>query len=226
MNENRKPSGGFANFWEYHKIPIIVAVIAAALLIFFLVRGSSNPAPDADLLYIGPKSFTVAQIDSVNAAMTEKIITADHNSDGKIVSDLMSLVTKIKGVDEDGETVFDPAFMEEFRLEMQSGDTVIFIVENEALYDSLMIDDLLMPLEEIFGETPENAADPFSFRFGDLDLCKLDALDCFSKNARLCVRYPRVVNGVASDQAKKLTEYNLKVFRDMIAYSFRLSDNK
>ena len=71
MNENRKPSGGFANFWEYHKIPIIVAVIAAAFLIFFLVRGSSNPAPDADLLYIGPKNFTLAQIDSVNAAMTE-----------------------------------------------------------------------------------------------------------------------------------------------------------
>ena len=58
MNENRKPSGGFANFWEYHKIPIIVAVIAAALLTPEPVTLTNVPdIRDVDTMLLAAEGF-------------------------------------------------------------------------------------------------------------------------------------------------------------------------
>ncbi|MBQ9544916.1 MAG: hypothetical protein IJV00_07310, partial [Clostridia bacterium] len=196
-----------------------------AFVLFLVLNTASRVEPDANILYLGPKTFNLTQIDEITSTLNSKILTSDHNGDGKIVSDIISLRPVVTGTDENGETVYETAFAEQFRLEINSGDTVIFIIESESIYDKLVEDDLLMPLVEIFGEVPANADDAYSFKFGDTDMSKLDYFDVFTKNARLCFRYPRVVNGVASEQAKELSELNKKAFKDMISYRFKTEDN-
>ena len=225
MGEKTGFASKLKNFWDYHKILVIAVAVIAVFALFLILNTASRVDPDANILYIGPKNFNLTQLDEITSTFNTKIIKEDHNGDGKIVSDVVSLRPVVTGRDEEDQLVYEPSFMEQFQLEINSGDTVIFIIESDDLYDLLVGDDILMPLAEIFGEVPVNADDAYSFRFGDTDMSKLDYLDAFSKNAHLCFRYPRVVNGVTSEQAKAVTALNLDSFKDMIAYSFKVEDN-
>lgn len=226
MEENKTFASKIKNFWDYHKLVVIVSAIIAVFAVFLILNSASRVEPDANILYVGQKNFNLTQLDEITSTFEKLIIKSDHNGDGKIASDVISLRPVVNGRDGEGQTVYDPSFMESFQLEITSGDTMIFIIESEDIYDLLVEDDVLMPLAEIFGEVPENADDAYSFRFGATDMSKLDYLDVFSNNARLCFRYPRVINGVTSEQSKELCDLNLKSFKDMIAYSFSASDNK
>ncbi len=229
MDQNEKRTESFvsklANFWEYNKWIVLVVALVIGFLLYTLIQGLQYRAPDANLLYLGGKSLTQSQTDHLYQTMRERILKEDYNQNGSIDVDLISLRPKAAGKDEWGDVVYDSDFFLEYEHELYSGDTVIFLVESKDLYERMLIDDLLVPLEDILGSCPENAHDAFSFRLGDLDLSKLDAFKVFSKEAYLCVRRPRVVNGTTTQGALKVQEHNQKVFAQMVGYQFFVSDN-
>ena len=229
MEQNQTSPAGFrekiAHLWYYYKWVILVVALAAAFLLFTLINGLQYRAPDANLLYLGGKTLNTSQIDHIYSVMKKNILKEDYNQNGSVDADLISLRPRAAGKDEYGDVVYDPDFFSEYEHELYSGDTVIFIVESKDLYERMLIDDLLVPLEDILGERPDNAHDAFSFRMGDLDLSKLDAFKVFSKDAYLCVRQARVVNGKVTQGALKAQEYNRKVFAEMVNYQFFVSDN-
>lgn len=212
------------NFWYYYKLYVIVAAVLVFILLFTLITGLQRREPDANLLYVGGKTLTDSQVQHIYDTLKQNVIKEDLNGNGEVEPDLLSLRPKVAGKDEYGEIVYDASFYQDYEHELYSGDTVIFLVESKDLYERMLMDDLLVPLEDIFGKKPDNAFDAFSFRLGDLDLRKLDAFKVFSENAYLCVRHVRVVNGQVTEGSQKQQEYNLEAFRAMAEYQFFVSD--
>ena len=223
--EKKSLKDTIAHIWYYYKIHIIVGIFIVAVLGFVIGSSLNFINPDANILYIGGKNFNVEDSEYILDTFEKRIIASDYNNNGKIEADMLLLHPLANGKDEYGDPNWDPDFYSKYEQEINTGDTVILIIENKAIYEKLMLEDLLVPLADILGETPQNANDPFSMRLGDLDMSKLDAFKLlFSKDALICVRQPRVVNGIVDDRAKKLQEINENIFKDMLGYKFHVSD--
>lgn len=223
--EKRSFKDKVVNIWYYYKIHLIVGLFIVVVLGFVIGTSINTYNPDANILYIGGKSFNVEDSEYIIDTIEQRLIGADYNKNGKIEADMLILNPIANGKDEYGDPNWDPDFYSKFEQEINTGDTVILIIENKAIYEMLMLEDLLVPLADILGETPANANDPFSMKLGDLDMSKLDGIKLFfSKEALVCVRQPRVVNGITDDRAKKLQEYNESIFKDMLGYRFHVSD--
>lgn len=221
MQENKTqalgPGEKLKNFWYYYKGHLLVGGVILFILLFALVSGLSRHDPDANLLYLGTKTLSDTQRQEIHQAL-QQVIGKDLNQDQSIHTDLVSLSLRIAGKNEWGEIVYDSSFYEAYQQELYGGDTVIFLVESEDLYEQMLVDGLLVPLANIFGETPEQAHDAFSFRLGDLPLGKQKAFQVFSPDAYLCVRHVRVVNGQSTQGDQKKQQTNQEAFRAMAEY--------
>lgn len=207
------------NLWYHSKWAILIGGFLAAFLLYTFFTGLGQARPDANLLYVGKTVLGVTQRQELTDLLCQQVIRLDANGNGAVEVDLIHLQPRLQGENELGEPVYQSQFYTDFQHELHTGDTSIFLIENLDIYEELLVDDLLVPLNQLFDQLPDAAADAFSLRLGDTSLYQLKAFRVLDPDTRLCLRQPRVVEGKTTQADREKHQSNRQVFCDMVAFT-------
>ena len=209
------------NFWYHNKYTSIAVLAAALFLSVSIGQMVSKKNPDANFLYMGTASisFTSQGLIQESAGVFMK---EDYNKDGEKSIDYIELtVLDPKKAQDFDKTTYtsheiDKVASERFIAELVAGDSMIYFADQK-YYEVALAQDILMPLDEILDEIPENARDKYSVHLRDLDIFYLPGFNKLPADTIVFMRYPVAV----ADSKKSLKEReqnNISVFRDMFDY--------
>lgn len=190
----------FSNLWFYHKWHILVGALILLMVGIATYQCATKETPDVNILYIG-------DMDPGNRDEINEQISAYYND-----------------IDGDGKKMLSLAFMgitdeqtlSRLQTEVVAGDHVIYIIDPD-YYQKLLRYDVLAPLQEILGKTPEGALDKYGVPIKHLDMSTLKGFDRMPLNSVLCIRGTNgdKVNYQASSENYK---NNVKLFTSLVNY--------
>ncbi len=161
----------FVNLWFYHKWHILVGALVLLMIGVATTQCVTKEEPDVNILYIG--DLDPGDRDKINEGL--KQYYDDVNGDGKKVLSLAFMGTT------DNQT------MGRLQTEVVAGDHVVYIIDPE-YYEKLLRYDVLAPLQEILGFTPEGALDKYGVPIKYLDMYTLKGFDKMPMNSVVCIR--------------------------------------
>jgi hypothetical protein len=210
------------NFWYHYKFTAIVVAVFAVFIGVSLGQMFSKKSPDANFLYMGTASisFTSQGLLQESAAVFMK---EDYNGDGKKNIDYIELTVldPAKAQDFDKTTYtsreIDKVAGERFVAELVAGDSMIYLAD-EKYYEMALEQNVLMPLDEILSDVPENSRDKYSVYLRDLDIFYLPGFNKLPAETVVFVRYP-VSLADSKKELENREQNNLSVFRDMFEYT-------
>lgn len=210
------------NFWYHYKFTAIVVAVFAVFIGVSLGQMFSKKSPDANFLYMGTASisFTSQGLLQESAAVFMK---EDYNGDGKKNIDYIELTVldPAKAQDFDKTTYtsreIDKVAGERFVAELVAGDSMIYLAD-EKYYEMALEQNVLMPLDEILSDAPENSRDKYSVYLRDLDIFYLPGFNKLPAETVVFVRYP-VSLADSKKELENREQNNLSVFRDMFEYT-------
>ena len=213
-----------SDFWYYHRWVIIIGGIFLVLLVIATVQLTSKRETDLYVMYAGPAyvgtSATRAVTDGLAAVME------DRNGDGRKDTMLYALVYQ-KGMQNAGTA------RTQFTTEFSSGDSVLYFLSPD-VYAVARETDSLVPLTEIFGETPAGAVDGYGIALGSLPFYEeylivrtkdeatgevLYETRIFPEDTVVCLRRPPLLTSLrASEKAQRLYEAHLAFLRLLVGW--------
>lgn len=215
------------NFWYHNKFAVIVIGVFAIFIIVSLVQIITKRSPDANFLYMGPASVAFSGEAKIQESMA-LIMKEDYNEDGEKYVDyieLTSLDTNVSFNDTEGDfatgntTVqIQQTVAESFAAHIIAGDSMIYLLD-EQYFNVAKQTNVLMPLSEALGYTPDFAVNEYAIRLSDLDVYYLPGIRLLPKSTLLCIRYP-VTLTAGKSKVEKREKCNLSVFRDMVNYVY------
>lgn len=215
------------NFWYHNKFAVIVISVFAIFIIVSFVQLMTKSSPDANFLYMGPASVAFSGENQIQESMAE-VIKDDYNGDGKKYIDyieLTSLDTNESFNDTNGDFATGYTTMqvqqtvgESFAAHIIAGDSMIYLLD-EQYFNAAKQTNVLMPLSEALGYTPDFAVNEYAVYLCDLDIYYLPGLRLLPKSTLLCIRYP-VTLTAGKSKVEKREKCNLSVFRDMFSYIY------
>ncbi len=216
------------NFWYHNKFAVIVIGVFAVFIIISLTQLLTKKSPDANFLYMGPASVAFAGENQIQSSMAE-VMREDYNKDGRKYIDyieLTSLDTNESFNDTSGDFATGYTTMqvqqtvgESFAAHIIAGDSMIYLLD-EQYFNVAKQTNVLMPLSEALGYTPDFAINEYAVYLSDLDVYYLPGLKLLPKSTLLCIRYP-VTLTAGKSKVEKREQCNLSVFRDMFAYVYK-----
>ena len=209
------------NFWYHNKYTVIVASVFIIFLAVSLTQMFSKKSHDANLLYIGTASISFSHQGKLQES-AGVFMKDDYNSDGKksINYKELTVLDPMKAQDFDKTPYtshqIDSVAGEQFTAELIAGESMIYLAD-ETYYNIAKEQNILMPLSEALGKTPDFAIDEYAVYLKDLDIFYLSGFNKLPSDTIVFVRYP-----VSITQNKKEIEKheksNLNVFGDMFEY--------
>ena len=209
------------NYWYHYKFTTIVVVFFLFFISISVAQMISKKSPDANVVYMGRASISFTSQGKLQESFAN-VMKKDYNNDGKKSVDYLELTVldpkKAQNFDKTTYTSHqvDEAAGERFVAELVAGDSMIYLAE-EKYYKMAREQDLIMPLDEILGFTPEKALDKYSIYLKDLDIFYLDGFNKLPSDTILFVRYP-VSLADSKKELENREKNNLSVFKDMIEY--------
>lgn len=215
------------NFWYHNKFAVIVIGAFAIFIIIAMAQLLTKKSPDANFLYMGPASVAFAGENQIQSSMAE-IMKEDYNEDGEKYIDyieLTALETNVEYNDTEGDFATGYTTMqmqqtigESFAAHIIAGDSMIYLLD-EQYFNVAKQTDVLMPLSEALGYTPDFAVNEYAVYLSDLDVYYLPGLRLLPKTTLLCIRYP-VTLTAGKSKVEKREKCNISVFRDMFSYVY------
>lgn len=207
-----------ADFFYHHKWHVAVAIFAvilaaASLLAFFSSGGSS----DITVMYVGPTDLFAKDGGSIASAI--RSVRTSETEAGVELADIpyyspedMAHLGSAYTLDEEGNA----RCLAEFREELTHGDTVFFLLSPQ-LYEEVR--ESLVPLEEIFGQIPDSAADDRSVILGETDFYKFfTAVQTLPEDTRICMRRATALEAYSEERGKETDELCRALFRDIVGF--------
>ena len=141
----RFTSAWFEYVWEYYKIHIIVTLLVIVAVVYTWIAIASATKYDFYLCIAGDKLITDESKENLKEAFKEKI--TDINGDGEINIEILdySISSEFKDIE------FENAMKTKLELELQAGDSFLYVVSQK------VADDLVAnPAANDFFEEPKN----------------------------------------------------------------------
>lgn len=189
----------FANFWYHHKWKVIIALFVCVIVTVCSIQFFSKVTPDVYLMYVGPTYVNATANGEIGEELSK--YCPDYNKDNKNkaqFSQILYLNSDQVAAKKAEAEKFGEAFSfnaetnaknyEQFTYEVMGGETVIYLLD-PALYETIKGDNILMKLEEVLGEKPENAYDDYAICLKDTDAYKNNtALQTLPGDTMVCIR--------------------------------------
>lgn len=219
------------NFWYHHKWKTIIISVSLVVLLICTLQMCTRESYDVYLMYAGPGYLTPNETRSAQDAV--KQIMPDYNGDGQrgVMLTVFNYLNPAQieekmaqaeadGVDLSVDQLGNAAVLNQFDMEVMSGESVIYLLD-PALYESIRYAGGLIPLSEIFETVPAAAIDECGIRFGDTDYAKsFSIFENLPEDTVLCIRR---VSTMAVFKGQKKTErihsYHVDLLRQMMAFT-------
>lgn len=210
------------NFWYHNKFAVIVSAVFIIFITISLVQILTKPSPDANFLYMGHEKHAFYAEDDIQDSIA-KVMKEDYNKDGKKYIDYIELVDAgvINDTEGDFATGYTSMYMHEtvgqdFAAHIIAGDSMIYLLD-ESYYKVAKDTNVLMPLSEALGYTPDFALNEYAVYLSDLDISYLPGFKELPDSILVCIRYP-VTLTAGKKKVEEREQCNLSVFRDMFSY--------
>ena len=234
MDDEKKDAGDvlFAlkrkldNLWYHYKFAFFAGAAVLAIVIFTVVQCAAKTQGDADIAYVGPKGFSLADYDELQSNF-DAILGEDLNGDKKIYADFTNFLYMTQNQVEDARAAGEIVDMQtitvsqsQISLDLISGSIIIYFIDPQSYkqYKKISGADAFMPLEDALGYTPEKSYDEFALRLKDLYCWDYFAgINSFPDDTLAVVR-ARQDNDKGKDIETRY-ERNLIMFKRMVGFT-------
>ncbi len=185
--EKSKFSLWFENYWYHYKWPTIAAVFFILVFTVCIAQSCSKDPSDLTVTYVGRQSLTSAQKASIGTLINSNLESQSEKAN-KVNATFTSYYVLSKEqieelraeTDEEGKpkNFVDSAFIDNeydtFLSQLQGGGLSVLLLD-EWVYRGFFTDgqtENLLPLADVFGETPKGAIDVYAVRLGDTEIYK------------------------------------------------------
>lgn len=202
-------SAWFENFWYHHKWKTIIIAFFTVVIVVSLLQMRENRKVDTQVLYAGPKTLTVSQIQNIELAFSG-LLREDVNGDGDCRADLYALFllsdAQIAEGKQQAEAAGEAFYVntqvlaadkKSFDNEILGGDSAVCLLD-PWLFSYVKDVGGFADLGEILGEIPEgaiietegeNQGKSFGIRLGDTGFWQYFAGVCdLPPDTVLCLR--------------------------------------
>ena len=215
------------NLWYHNKVAIIVVPIFVMFIVVATVQLFTKDKPDANFLYMGPAAIAFQGENHIQESIS-LVMKEDYNNDGKKYIDYIELTAldpEDNFDDESGDfatgyTSYDVqrTVGESFAAQIIAGDSMIYLLD-EKYFNVAKDTNVLMPLSEALGYTPDFAINEYAVYLSDLEVYYLPGFKLLPESTLICIRYPvTLTNG--KKEVEERERCNLSVFRDMFSYVY------
>lgn len=211
-----------AHFWEYHKWKVIIGAFLAVMLGIAFFQSATNPEPDVNVMYIGTRMVTAVERDALDASA--KSFITDLDGDGKKSLRLKELVISAPELAvNDKQAVsyqYNYDVVQSFQAEITAGESVVYLVD-ESYYSKLkeLENDILVPLETVFGQPLENAfEDGYGIYIKYLDFAYLPGFESLPRESILCIRRRPAEGEVKYNKSDEKYDNNIKFIKELVDY--------
>lgn len=211
-----------AHFWEYHKWKVIIGAFLAVMLGIAFFQSATNPEPDVNVMYIGTRMVTAVERDALDASA--KSFITDLDGDGKKSLRLKELVISAPELTvNDKQAVsyqYNYDVVQSFQAEITAGESVVYLVD-ESYYSKLkeLENDILVPLENVFGQPLENAfEDGYGIYIKYFDFAYLPGFESLPRESILCIRRRPAEGEVKYNKSDEKYDNNIKFIKELVDY--------
>ncbi len=216
------------NFWYHNKVATIVIAVFAIFIVISTIQLFTKDKPDANFLYMGPAAIAF-QGEGYLQESIATVMKEDYNNDGKKYVDYIELTALDASDtfnDETGDfatgyTAYDvqKTVGDSFAAQIIAGDSMIYLLD-EKYFGVAKDTNVLMPLSEALGYTPEFAINDYAVYLRDLDVSYMPGFKLLPESTLLCIRYPVTLTSGKKDVELR-ERCNISVFRDMFSYVYK-----
>ncbi len=221
-----------ANFWYHNKVWIIIAAVFIFVISVAVTQYAKQSNPDIFIIYGGPEHITANEAKSF-AGLLEDMMD-DYNGDGKKLCQINEFVfmtpeqvDKITSTpNADGEDVVvnlntNLETYNRYSNEIFGGESIICIL-SEHQYEEVKNAGGLLPLSELFDETPQGAIDEFGIRLKDTQLYAYSpAARIFPEDAVIAIRKLSTMSALTGKKkAEALHGYARDLFVKVVSFEF------
>ena len=192
--------GGFLtwieNVWYHYKWPILVVTFFVVLGLVCFAQCGTREAADLTVAYAGGYTLTGADregvADALEAAMKAKQ-TGEKSESVMIATFSVFTDEEMRALSTDSEgklsvssygsmkNVSDENFRA-FSSYVMTGESAVWLI-SEHVYEQMNLDEVSVPLAELYGEAPKSAYDGYAIRLADTELYRYyDALKVLPKD--------------------------------------------
>lgn len=211
------------NYWYHYKSATLVGLFFAFVFLVGVVQCSMRTTADVMMMYTGPTSLSLDAIHQLEASSAE-VLDTDCNGDGNVYVQYLENVVLFEDQtvkDETGEEVVvqDRAEqIESYVTQVAIGDAQIYLLSPE-VYTELTKQNVLVPLEELYGRVPVEALDSTGWRLGDLEIASLPGFRNLPADTVLCLRQKKTLAVRDEAQAENEHEWAKELFLKLVDYS-------
>lgn len=196
---NYKKVSWFENFWYHHKWSVIMFGAFGLIILIAIFQIVDRQKPETIVMYAGPNYVGEMVMNELKPIWTP-LLEGSENPDAGEIS-IYSIVYQ-----KDGPNA--AMAMSQFTTEFSAGDCMIYILSPD-MYQVALDTNLLVPLNDIFGEKPCSAVDEYGIKLSETPFYQDHAAMMYlGEDAILCVRQvPMLVNvrGKESAQLRQIT---------------------
>ena len=149
------PKSKWDNFWFYHKTHVIVGILIVLIVSWFIYDLASKVDPDYQIGIITNSSYPSETLDKLGEQLA--LHAEDLNGDGQVVVQVNGYPMAI-GSDSTSEVDANTqmASVTRFSVDVQSGDSIIFMADEESFRNVMEMYSLWSYLD---GTNPEEGAE-------------------------------------------------------------------
>ena len=205
------------NYWYHYKWVTLVAAFLIVVFSVCIIQSCAQKDSDISITYAGRAMFTEIDRKSIEGVFADALPEEfEKDASSALLSYYILSKEQIEEMEKethaDGEDVYvDRSFItsekENFESQLQTDTSSILLLE-PWLYREMVGNNqstqVIKPLSEIFGETPEGALDNYGIRLGDTELYKNNPeLSCLSEDTVICLFEKRLW--------QKEKDYNMEI---------------
>lgn len=219
------------NFWYHYKWhTIAISFILVVLLVCLVNCVNNSKTDDIIFTYAGPKEFVTDPKEKVNieAALgnvSKNVYGEDADIEILLNSFLIYSEEQIKEIENDNfiseteklkvDTAFNTKEAQRLDEYLQIGESYILMLD-PSIYNNFIEEngntERLVPLSDIYGETPNGANDKFSVRLGDTEIYKnTEELRVLPEDTVLCFHHRLLLSVMTQEEYNK----QMQIFKDL-----------
>lgn len=142
-----------ANWWHYYRWPVVIGVVAAALLIWQVVAAVTRVRPDYQIGWVGKASLPQETVDALQDALAR--FGTDLNGDGQVVVQLNQYTVDLSETDSEADPYNQMAGVTRLSADLsEPGGSYLFLLEDPAGFQATT-----EALEYTDGTLPEAGAE-------------------------------------------------------------------
>ena len=180
------------NLWFHYNMYIILGVIFAIIATFFVVNIIKKPKADLNIMVMVEEGFSI-QNEALQELFSE--YTADVNNDKKKIVSIMNCPIGSNKL----EANADPAYFTKFYGELQAGETMLYISNDES-DKTLLPETIMYDLTKKYPDNPK--VTKIGFKLTGDKLKKALDWEEMPQDTYIGIRNPEKISGQTQEQAK------------------------